>query len=165
MSARESSRNEEGVFEPFSSDEPVWNDYGKGNRFGVRYKELGRFGGSSNLGVCMEIIEPGKQAYPQHYHMLEEEHLMVMEGELTLMLGEKRYLMKSGDYVCFPAGQKVGHAIFNHSEEPCRYLVIGETNPHDVIVFPESNRVSVRLTEEGYNKSQTMDYWEDMDLG
>jgi len=64
--------------------------------------------------------------------------------------------------VCFPAGQKVAHTLVNNSHAPCRYLILGERNPNDVIVYPDSGRVSVRLTGEGYRKSATMDYWEDI---
>jgi len=110
--------------------------------------------------VCVEIIAPGKQSYPAHYHMLEEEHLLILEGQITLRLGENSHEMSAGDYVCFPAGQKAGHTLVNNSNAPCRYLIIGERNPNDVIVFTDSGRVSVRLTDEGYRKSATMDYWE-----
>ena len=94
--------------------------------------------------------------------MLEEEHLLILEGSLTLKLGDKSYTMSVGDYVCFPAGQKVGHAIINETTQACRYLVVGERNANDVIVYPESNRVSVRLTAEGYQKSAAMDYWDEI---
>jgi Cupin domain len=42
-------------------------------------------------------------------HMVEEEHALILEGQVTLLLGDERYEMKAGDYVWFPAGQKVGH--------------------------------------------------------
>lgn len=71
--------------------------------------------------------------------------------------------MKAGDYVCFPAGQKVGHSLYNHTDAPCRYIIIGERNPNDVIVYPESGRVSVRLTGEGYSGASVMEYWEGID--
>ena len=92
--------------------------------------------------------------------MLEEEHLLILEGQLTLRLGDKSYAMSAGQYACFPAGQKAGHTLQNNSAAPCRYLIIGERNPHDVIVYTDSGRVSVRLADEGYRKSAVMDYWE-----
>lgn len=160
MTQKNSSANADGIFEPFSVDRVPWEDYSRGDRFGVRFRQLGEYGGASHVGVCMEILDPGKQAYPAHYHMLEEEHLLILEGEVTLGLGDESYDMSAGDYVCFPAGQKAGHALLNNSDEPCRYLVIGERNPNDVIVYTDSGRVGVRLTGEGYHKSATMDYWE-----
>src|SRR3546814_5778099 len=81
---------------------------------------------------------------PRHYHLLEEEHALVLEGEVTLLLGDERHVMKSGDYVCFPAGQKIGHSFVNSGDGPCSYLMIGEHNPHDVCVLPDSNKMVVR---------------------
>ncbi len=160
MTDKPSSINADGVFEPFSTDDVPWEDYSRGERFGIRFRQLGEFGGGSHVGVCMEIIEPGKQSYPAHYHMLEEEHLLVLEGQVTLHLGDNSHEMSAGDYVCFPAGQKAGHTLVNNSKAPCRYVIIGERNPNDVIVYTDSGRVSVRLTGEGYRESATMDYWE-----
>jgi uncharacterized cupin superfamily protein len=155
-----SSVNADGIFEPFSVDAVPWEDYSHGDRFGTRVRQLGEFGGCSHVGVCMEELAPGKRAYPAHYQMLEEEHLLILEGSVTLQLGGKSFELSSGSYVCFPAGQKAGHALLNNSGAPCRYLIIGERNPNDVIVYTDSGRVGVRLTGEGYRKSATMDYWE-----
>ena len=160
MSQEPSSRNADGVFEPFAIDDVPWEEHAHGTRFGMRFKELGEYGGCSRVGVCIEELAPGKQTCPAHYHMLEEEHLLVMDGNVTLRLGERRFELQPGSYVCFPAGQKQGHTLINNSAAVCRYLIIGERNPHDVIVYTDSGRVSVRLTGEGYRKSEVMDYWE-----
>ncbi len=149
-----------GITKPFLIDEVPWDEYSHGQRFGSRYRQLGEYGGCQRVGVSMEELAPGKQACPNHYHHLEEEQLMMLEGVATLRLGDDTYILTAGSYVVFPAGQKAGHSIYNHSDAPCRYLVIGERNPHDVIVYPDSNRVSVRLTGEGYDKSATMEYWQ-----
>ncbi len=112
----------------------------------------------------MEVLPPGKQANQSHYHLLEEEHVFIIEGSLTLRLGTKSYELSSGHYVCFPAGQKVGHALINHTSQPCRYLVLGNTQAHDVAVFPETGRVSVKLMGEGYHRSVTMEDWEGVEV-
>ena len=62
--------------------------------------------------------------------------------------GTMTYMLSSRHYVCFPAGQRVGHSLVNHTSEPWRYLVFGNPQPHDVAVFPESGRESVKLTGE-----------------
>jgi uncharacterized cupin superfamily protein len=163
MSDQPSSKNASGLYEPFASEVVPWETYGRGERYGVRFRQLGDYGGGTRVGVCLEELAPGKQAYPAHYHMLEEEHLFVLEGALTVRLGDERHPMKAGDYVCFPAGQRVGHAVINESETVCRYLIIGERNPADVVIYPDSGRVGVRLTGEGYRRSATMDYWEGLE--
>ena len=60
--------------------------------------------------------------------------------------GDKHHLMKAGHYVCFPAGQKVPHCLINHTDAPCRYLIIGnthagETNPQLIEVTREKKVV------------------------
>ncbi|MCG6871232.1 MAG: cupin domain-containing protein, partial [Gammaproteobacteria bacterium] len=120
MTEKKTSQNSAGVFEPFAARDVPEDTFEKGERFASRYRQLGQYGGGEHVGVCLEELDPGKQACPFHYHMLEEEHLLILEGELTLRLGEDRHVMKSGDYVCFPAGQQVGHALINHTEAVCR---------------------------------------------
>jgi len=160
MSEDTSSRNSGGVYVPFEISRVPWQEFWHGTRFGMRYQHLSTFGGGSQISVSMEVLPPGRQANPVHYHLLEEEHVFVLEGTLTLHLGERRFSLASGHYVCFPAGQKIGHALINETDKPCRYLVFGNPQPHDVAVYTDSGRVSVKLTGEGYRKSATMDYWD-----
>jgi uncharacterized cupin superfamily protein len=95
--------------------------------------------------------------------LLEEEHVFVLEGGLSLQLGTKTYELSAGHYVCFPAGQKASHSLTNRTDNPCRYLVFGNPQPSDVVVFAETGRVSVRLTGESYRTSPTVEYWEGVD--
>jgi uncharacterized cupin superfamily protein len=160
MSRSGTTRSDEGFCQPFQIDEVPWENFAQGERFACRTKALGAFGGAAHVGVCLEELPPGKQACPTHFHHLEEEHLYLLEGTLELTLGNATYALSSGSYVCFPAGQQAGHSIRNIGTTVARYLIIGERNPHDVIVYTDSGRVSVRLTDEGYRKSSTMTYWE-----
>jgi uncharacterized cupin superfamily protein len=160
MSDPKSSANADGVFEPFHIDRVPWETFEKGSRFGMRFQVLSEFAGASQITVSMEVLEPGRQANQAHYHLLEEEHVFVLEGSMTVRLGERSYVVGVGHYVCFPAGQKVGHSLFNHSTQACRYLVFGNPQPHDVAVFTDTGRVSVKLIGEGYRGSATMGYWE-----
>jgi uncharacterized cupin superfamily protein len=79
------------------------------------YQHLSSYGGGTQISISNEVLPPGKQANQLHYNMLEEEHVLVLEGSLTLRLGERTYFMSAGHYVCFPAGQRVGHSLFNPS--------------------------------------------------
>lgn len=81
----------------------------------MRFQHLSSFGGGTQISVANGILDPGRQANQTHYHLLEEEHVLVLEGALTLQLGDRKFIMRAGDYACFPAGQRVGHALFNHT--------------------------------------------------
>lgn len=145
---------------PFPVESVPWQEWPRGDRFGSRFRALTDPAGGSRVGVAIEELPPGKQSCPVHYHLLEEEHLLVLEGRATLRLGERSYDVGAGDYVCFPAGQKAGHTLINEGREPCRFLIIGERNSSDVIVYPDSGKVKVRLTGENYRLSATVGYWE-----
>lgn len=150
---------------PFSIDSVPWEEWSEGERFGSRVRRIGKAGGASHVGVLVEELPPGKQSSPLHYHTAEEEQLMILAGEATLRLGDERYLMKAGDYVVFPAGQKLGHALVNESDETCRFLMIGERDPNDVCIYPDSNKIYSRQTGETYDKSAVRDYWDGEDTG
>jgi uncharacterized cupin superfamily protein len=145
---------------PVRVDELPWEEWSEGSRFGGRVRVLAdsrRHG--LHVGVLIEELPPGKQSCPAHYHMREEEHILVLEGRATLRLGEERIEMKAGDFVSFPAGQPLGHCLINEGAEPCRYLVIGERDPDEVCVYPDSNKILVRATGEVYDKGATRGYW------
>lgn len=164
MSDKPTSINADGIFEPFSSQDVPVEEWSQGTRFGSKYQYLSGYGGSTHFGVQLEELAPGMESSLNHYHMLEEEQTFVLEGEMTLKLGDKKYIMKAGHHVCFPAGQKAGHSFYNHSDAPCRFLMIGEKNSSEVVFYPENQRVGVRLLGEGYSKSSQIEYWEGVDI-
>ena len=150
---------------PIASDSVPWEDEFSAAQFGGQAKRLtsAAVGEAYHVGVRIESPAPGKRLCPRHYHMLEEEHAIILEGEVTLLLGDESHVMKPGDYVCFPAGRKIGHAFLNSGTGPCRYLMIGERNPNEVCVYPDSNKVAVdalRSRESIFDMAGTRDYWD-----
>ena len=160
MNTRPSAVNAQGIAEPFHIDEVPWEEFGHGVRFGMKYQVLSAFAGATQITVCNEILPPGNQANQAHYHLLEEEHLLVLEGHMTVQLGAAKHEVGPGSYVCFPAGQRVPHSLFNHTDLPCRYLILGNVQQHDVMVYPDTARVHVKLTQASYRMAPTLTYWE-----
>ena len=89
------------------------------------------------LGVRLEELAPGASSSVHHFHTAEEEHVIAMEGSATLVLDSGSVALKAGDHVCFAAGSDDAHHIENTSDLPFRFLVFGERNPNDVVVYPE----------------------------
>jgi len=147
---------------PIATEAVPWEHWGEGDRFGSRFRHLtiAAVGENYHVGVQMEVLPPGKQSSPAHYHLLEEEHVLVLEGRMTLRLGEDRHVMTAGDYVCFPAGQRAGHCFVNESDADCRFVVIGERKADEVCVYTDSNKVMVRRLGEIYDRAARRDYWE-----
>lgn len=153
---------------PISTDAIDWDVEGKGPKFGGRSKHLtyGAVGSPDyHVGVLFEAPAPGMRIAPRHYHIGEEEHALILEGEVTLLLGDESYAMKPGDYVCFPAGQKIGHSFLNSGSGPCRYLMIGERNPLDVCGYSDSNKFFIRALDVNLDASAVRKYWDGEETG
>lgn len=150
-------------FRPISSDDLPWGEFSRGDRYASRWRHLTQavFGGRDkyHVGVMIEELAPGRQSCPFHYHMAEEEHVLILDGELTLRLGEERHIMRAGGYAVFPAGRKVGHCFENHTDAPCRYVIIGENKQDEVCVYPDSNKTRVTWLDENYDRASARDYW------
>lgn len=154
---------------PNATRDLAWETYSEVPNFTLRYRHLSRaaLGDTYRVGVVIEELPPGMRSAPLHYHFLEEEHVYVLEGTPTLRLGDATHDLKPGDYVCFPAGQKVGHCLVNRSGAPCRYVLVGERNPNDVIIYPESNKMLVRALgrDAVFDLAARRDYWDGEDSG
>ncbi len=152
---------------PVAVESVPWTEYAQGVRFASRARVLSDTRGADTrkIGVSVEELPPGKQSCPFHYHMLEEEHMLALEGEATLRLGEERYAIRAGDYVCFPAGQRAGHCLINESAAPFRFVMIGDNEPNEVCVYPDSNKISVRALNRAEARAilrdgERLDYWD-----
>ena len=150
---------------PISGDSIAWEPWGEGKRFGgqVKHFTMAVMGRDYRVGLLVEEVGPGKQSCPFHYHLLEEEHALALSGQATLRLGDETYEMKPWDYVCFPAAQRTGHCFINKGTEPFRYLIIGERNPNDVCVYPDSNKILVRALDREhdiFDMGATRNYWD-----
>lgn len=147
---------------PIAIEDVPWGEAGEGVRFFMRYRVLSdtRKDGRK-IGIAYEELPSGKQSVPFHYHLLEEEHIIALEGEATLRLGDKRHRIKAGDYVGFPAGQQAGHCLINEGDKPFRYIVIGDHEPNDICVYPDSNKILIRKFDRAILRDgDRLDYWE-----
>ena len=147
---------------PIAIESVPWTEWGQGARFQLRYRVLSdtRKHGRK-IGVSFEELPPGKQSVPFHYHLLEEEHIIALEGEATLRLGEDRHRIKAGDYVGFPAGQCAGHCLVNDSDAPFRFIMVGDREPNEVCVYPDSNKIIVSALDRAiFRDPERLDYWD-----
>ena len=120
---------------PVRASELDWTVWYAGTSREIRGKALCDVGGAAKVGVGLLELPPGSDTSPAHWHTEEEEHLYVLSGRLTLHLGERRFELGPGGYVCFPAGQAEKHQLRNEGAEPARYLMIGERIASDRVVY------------------------------
>ena len=67
-------------------------------------------------------IPPGGTGSPPHYHVATEEALYLVEGELTLRLGERTARATAGSCILVPRG--VVHTFTNTGAQPARLLIV-----------------------------------------
>jgi uncharacterized cupin superfamily protein len=142
---RQTGVSPEGFREPFNIEDVPWR---KVSAASTAFKRLGRYGGGSQVGVGIDNLKPGQYSNRFHYHLKEEEHIFILRGSATLILGTRKYIMKERDYCCFPAGQRAGHHLFNHTNENCLFMTIGDNHADEVVCFPKTGKARVRATGE-----------------
>ncbi|MGI8650736.1 MAG: cupin domain-containing protein [Rubrobacter sp.] len=114
-----------------------------GERFGYSRKSLSTATGGEKLGCSLYEVPPGKQAWPRHYHLANEEAIFVVEGSGTLMIGDEEFTVSKGDYATFLAGEARAHRLVNNSDAPLKYLCFSTMNVPDVMVYPDSGKVGL----------------------
>ena len=71
----------QGVVNMREVPEATWQE----GRFSRREQDLGRAARSATLDLRREVIPAGKQSFPRHAHMAEEEIFVVVRGHATLL--------------------------------------------------------------------------------
>lgn len=86
---------------------------------------LGEAGGLTQFGVNLVILQPGALSSLRHWHLHEDEFVMVTDGECVMVQNGGETLMQVGDCAAFPAGVEDGHHFINRSPQVAKFLVIG----------------------------------------
>lgn len=109
--------------------------------FEARRGRLGWALGSERLGLSVWEIEPGQAAYPLHYHLQEEEVVIVLEGTPSLRTPEGWRRLETGEAVRFGTGPDGAHQIANWGEGTARFLAISTSGEADICLYPESGKM------------------------
>ncbi len=116
----------------------------QGEHYAAQHATLGARLGSQKLGSQLVIVPPGKRAWPYHAHFVNEELFFILAGEGVLHMGDKEYLLSSGDLISIPPGPEYAHELINTSDtEEFTYLSISTMEEPDIVFFPETDEVTV----------------------
>ena len=121
--------------------EPEFDESSERQGFSWRRAPLARQAGAERLGASLFALPPGEALFPLHFHLGNEELLIVLDGAPSLRtLGGERVL-EAGEVVSFPRGEDGAHQVVNRSDSEARILVISEMNSPEVVVRPESGKI------------------------
>ena len=114
------------------------------------------------LGCGIDVVPPGKQSCPYHFHHTQEEMFIILEGEGTLRVAGERLPIKAGDVICIPCGPDYPHHILNTSKADLTYLSISTQERPEVCEYPDSGKVAVFSKGPAFiqRRDESLDYWD-----
>ncbi|MCW1918475.1 cupin domain-containing protein [Rhodobacter sp. KR11] len=98
---------------------------------------LGQAGGLTQFGVNLVTLDPGALSSLRHWHLNEDEFVMVTEGTCILITDAGETEMRPGDCAAFPAGRPDGHHFINRTDAPARFLVVGTKAPSETATYSD----------------------------
>ena len=132
-------------------------------RFAVKVRRLADAAGGKQIGCSLVELPPGKDSWPFHYHLVNEEAVYVLEGEGVLRYGEEEIPLRPGDYVALRAGPPA-YQMKNRSAAPLRYLAFATKLDPEICVYPDSGKVGIWAEEKGliemHQSRNAVDYWD-----
>lgn len=137
--------------------------------FTTRRAKLGEQAGAERLGASLYELAPGSAAFPLHYHLANEELLVVVAGSPVLRTTEGERPLKEGEVVALRIGEAGAHQVVNRGTETVRILIVSEMNAPDIVIRPESGKLSAfgrapGSSSEGmhdvYFRHDTAEFWD-----
>jgi len=122
--------------------DPEFDGINERQGFNSRRAKLGEQAGSQRLGASLYELAPGSAAFPLHYHLGNEELLIVISGTPSLRTPDGERRLEAGEVVAFHVGPDGAHQLINRDGGPVRILIVSEMNSPDVVVRPESGKLS-----------------------
>lgn len=109
------------------------------------FTDLGRIGdalGAAGWGCSVYELGPGK-ASPYHWHVGEEELLLVLAGTPTLRMPDGEQRLDPWDFAVFPRGESGAHQLRNDTGEPVRAAFFSTKSDPEVVVYPDEGTTGV----------------------
>jgi len=115
----------------------------KGTKFGFTGKRLGPTSGAVALGCGYFEVEPGRTAFPNHYHCANEEGIYIIEGQGETTIGKDVVSVGTGDYIAYPVGPDHAHSLKNTGKSVLKYLCVSTMHTTEVVGYPDSKKFGV----------------------
>jgi uncharacterized cupin superfamily protein len=90
------------------------------------YRRLAPAAGLEDFGVSHVTLRPGAWSAQRHWHVGEDEFVVILAGEAMLVDDAGETLLRAGDCAAFPKNDGNGHCLVNRSEADCVYVAVGK---------------------------------------
>jgi uncharacterized cupin superfamily protein len=99
-------------------------------------RAIGDLAGLTQFGVNLTRLEPGASSALLHWHAQEDEFVLVLDGAVVLVEGDRETPLAAGEAAGFKAGEPVGHCLQNRSEAPALILEVGTRSRSEFVTYP-----------------------------
>jgi uncharacterized cupin superfamily protein len=147
-------------------NQPDFDDPRELEGFRARRARLGRQTGASLVGASLWEVPPGEAAYPFHWHVAQEEMVIVLEGDMRLRTPEGWREVPEGEVLFFPTGEGGAHQLHNAGEQTVRFLAVANQQP-DIVLYPDSGKLGASESGRGaggvhmaFKTDDAVSYWE-----
>jgi uncharacterized cupin superfamily protein len=93
-------------------------------------------------GATLYELEPGRSS-PYHWHVGEEEFLVVVAGTPTLRTPDAERSLRPWDVAWFVRGEAGAHQLRNESDRPARVLFFSTRSDPEMAFYPDDGKVGV----------------------
>lgn len=111
---------------------------------GRRKQVLGDRFGLTHFGVNRTTLAPGSQSSVRHRHLMQDEFIYMLSGELVLIHDDGETILSAGMCAGFPHGGGAHHLV-NRSSADAVYLEIGDRPPDDIAEYPDDDLKAERV--------------------
>lgn len=120
------------------------------------YRRLAPAAGLTRLGASHVTLEPGAFSSQRHWHRVEDELVVMLEGEAVLIEDEGETVVRPGDVLAWAAGVENGHRLHNRTDRPCVFVAIsGGDSAGDSGEYPDIDMV---FDAQGYARKDGTRY-------
>lgn len=132
---------------PAPFDEPVQGRW---------YRRLAPVTGLTQFAASHVVLKPGAFSSQRHWHDGEDEMLVMIAGEATLIEDDGRSPMRPGDVAVWPKGSTNGHHLINESDGDCIFVALGGGKQYDS--GGDYSDIDMLFTPDGYTHKDGTPY-------
>jgi len=79
----------------------------------------------TDFSVSHVVLKPGAWSSQRHWHIGEDEFLVMISGEAVLVDETGEHVLRAGECAAFPKNDRNGHHLQNRSDTDCAFVVVG----------------------------------------
>jgi len=120
------------------------------------YRRLAPVAGLTLMGASHVVLKPGAYSSQRHWHRGQDELLVMLSGEATLIEDGGESTVSPGDVLAWPAGVENGHRLHNRTDNDCTFIAVSAgSRDDDSGEYPDIDMV---FDAEGYARKDGTRY-------